>query len=334
MRCSRWHSRCSAKAGCAIPGAACATLAAAAGAPGMAGGQAIDLASSGTALSLAELQTMHRMKTGALIRAAVAAGRCLRAPARRRRRSSALDSLCTTRPGWPSRSSTTCSTSRAPMPRWARPRARMPRNRSRRTCRCWDSPQARRHAEALRAEACAALAPFRRRVPPAGRACRLDRVAQPLTPMPMYPLLERINQPADLRALDRGELRDLCAGAARVPARDGQRRRAGICRRTLARSNSPWRCTTSFNTPADRIVWDVGHQTYVHKILTGRREAMAKLRQAGGPSGFPRRIGKRIRHVRHRAFVDVDLRRAGHGDRSPDARARTGAPSRSSATAR
>jgi farnesyl diphosphate synthase len=55
-------------------GAACATLAVAAGAPGMAGGQAIDLASSGMALSLAELQTMHRMKTGALIRAAVELG--------------------------------------------------------------------------------------------------------------------------------------------------------------------------------------------------------------------------------------------------------------------
>ena len=55
-------------------GTACATLAVASGAPGMAGGQAIDLASSGTALSLPELQTMHRMKTGALIRAAVELG--------------------------------------------------------------------------------------------------------------------------------------------------------------------------------------------------------------------------------------------------------------------
>ena len=55
-------------------GAACATLATAAGAPGMAGGQAIDLASSGAALALPELQTMHRMKTGALIRAAVQLG--------------------------------------------------------------------------------------------------------------------------------------------------------------------------------------------------------------------------------------------------------------------
>jgi farnesyl diphosphate synthase len=55
-------------------GGACATLAVAAGAPGMAGGQAIDLASTGIALTLPELQTMHRMKTGALIRAAVQLG--------------------------------------------------------------------------------------------------------------------------------------------------------------------------------------------------------------------------------------------------------------------
>ena len=69
-----------------------------------------------------------------------------------------------------------------------------------------------------------------------------------------------------------------------------------------------------FDTPRDRIVWDVGHQTYAHKILTGRREAMAKLRQDGGPSGFPRRSRERVRHLRHRAFVDVDLGRARHGD--------------------
>jgi len=44
-----------------------------------------------------------------------------------------------------------------------------------------------------------------------------------------------------------------------------------------------------FDTPDDRLVWDVGHQTYAHKILTGRREGMAHLRQYGGISGFPRR---------------------------------------------
>jgi 1-deoxy-D-xylulose-5-phosphate synthase len=44
-----------------------------------------------------------------------------------------------------------------------------------------------------------------------------------------------------------------------------------------------------FNTPDDRLVWDVGHQTYPHKILTGRRERMPSLRQQGGLSGFPQR---------------------------------------------
>src|SRR5207342_239737 len=46
----------------------------------------------------------------------------------------------------------------------------------------------------------------------------------------------------------------------------------------------------AFDTPHDRIVWDVGHQTYAHKILTGRRAGMSRLRMAGGPAGFPRRL--------------------------------------------
>src|SRR4030095_9109026 len=71
-------------------GTACAMLAAAAGAPGMAGGQAIDLASAGSALSLGELQTMHRMKTGALIRASVQLGAACGRPLEREE-SAALD---------------------------------------------------------------------------------------------------------------------------------------------------------------------------------------------------------------------------------------------------
>src|SRR6185295_17476255 len=45
----------------------------------------------------------------------------------------------------------------------------------------------------------------------------------------------------------------------------------------------------AFDTPRDRIVWDVGHQTFAHKVLTGRRGQMSELRMLGGPSGFPRR---------------------------------------------
>ena len=104
----------------------------------------------------------------------------------------------------------------------------------------------------------------------------------------MYPLLERINSPADLRALDRSELRDLSRELrafliATVSQTGGHlSSNLGTVELTVA-------LHYIFNTPADRIVWDVGHQTYAHKILTGRREAMPKLRQAGGPSGFPRR---------------------------------------------
>jgi 1-deoxy-D-xylulose-5-phosphate synthase len=104
----------------------------------------------------------------------------------------------------------------------------------------------------------------------------------------MYPLLERINSPADLRALDRSELRDLSRELrafliATVSQSGGHlSSNLGTVELTVA-------LHYVFNTPVDRIVWDVGHQTYAHKILTGRREAMPKLRQAGGPSGFPRR---------------------------------------------
>ena len=104
----------------------------------------------------------------------------------------------------------------------------------------------------------------------------------------MYPLLERINSPADLRALDRSELRDLSRELrafliATVSQTGGHlSSNLGTVELTVA-------LHYTFNTPADRIVWDVGHQTYAHKILTGRREAMPRLRQADGPSGFPRR---------------------------------------------
>ena len=70
-----------------------------------------------------------------------------------------------------------------------------------------------------------------------------------------------------------------------------------------------------FDTPHDRLVWDVGHQTYPHKILTGRRERMATLRQLGGICGLSAPRRERVRHLRHRALVDLDLGRARHGGR-------------------
>ena len=105
----------------------------------------------------------------------------------------------------------------------------------------------------------------------------------------MYPLLERINQPADLRALDRSELRDL-SRELRAFLLGTVAQTGGHLSSNLGTVELTVALHYTFNTPHDRIVWDVGHQTYAHKILTGRRQAMAKLRQAGGPSGFPRRV--------------------------------------------
>jgi 1-deoxy-D-xylulose-5-phosphate synthase len=104
----------------------------------------------------------------------------------------------------------------------------------------------------------------------------------------MYPLLERINSPADLRLLDRSELRDL-ARELRDFLLHSVAQTGGHLSSNLGTVELTIALHYVFATPEDRIVWDVGHQTYAHKILTGRRAAMARLRQWEGPSGFPRR---------------------------------------------
>ena len=106
--------------------------------------------------------------------------------------------------------------------------------------------------------------------------------------MNMYPLLERINNPADLRLLDKSELRDL-ARELRDFLLHSVAQTGGHLSSNLGTVELTIALHYIFATPDDRIVWDVGHQTYAHKILTGRREAMARLRQWDGPSGFPRR---------------------------------------------
>ena len=104
----------------------------------------------------------------------------------------------------------------------------------------------------------------------------------------MYPLLEKIDSPADLRKLERPQLRDL-ARELRAFLLHSVARTGGHLSSNLGTVELTVALHYVFDTPADRIVWDVGHQTYAHKILTGRREAMGKLRQWEGPSGFPRR---------------------------------------------
>jgi 1-deoxy-D-xylulose-5-phosphate synthase len=101
-------------------------------------------------------------------------------------------------------------------------------------------------------------------------------------------LLKTIHSPADLRLLAPGQLKPL-AQELRAFVLDSVSKTGGHLSSNLGTVELTIALHYVFNTPDDRIVWDVGHQTYPHKILTGRREAMATLRQYGGISGFPRR---------------------------------------------
>jgi len=113
----------------------------------------------------------------------------------------------------------------------------------------------------------------------------LDEI--PLT-RPDTPLLDQIQSPADLRMIEPAQLKDLarelrkfllyCVGQTGGHFGAG----LGVVELTIA-------LHYVFNTPEDRLVWDVGHQAYPHKILTGRRERMLTMRQAGGLAAFPSR---------------------------------------------
>ena len=104
----------------------------------------------------------------------------------------------------------------------------------------------------------------------------------------MTGLLKTINDPSDLRRLPRSQLRTV-ADEVRACVLDNVARTGGHLSSNLGTVELTVALHYVFNTPDDRLVWDVGHQTYPHKILTGRRERMPTLRQLGGLSGFPQR---------------------------------------------
>src|SRR5258706_888559 len=104
----------------------------------------------------------------------------------------------------------------------------------------------------------------------------------------MYELLKTVNDPADLRRLDHRQLQQL-AEEVRAYVLDSVSKTGGHLSSNLGTVELTIALHYVFETPGDRIVWDVGHQTYPHKILTGRREQMARLRMIDGISGFPRR---------------------------------------------
>src|SRR3569623_1813676 len=103
-------------------------------------------------------------------------------------------------------------------------------------------------------------------------------------------LLETIHDPSDLRKLPRPQLLPL-AEELRAYLLDSVSKTGGHLSSNLGTVELSIALHYVFNTPHDRIVWDVGHQTYPHKILTGRRERMSSLRQLGGLAGFPSRAG-------------------------------------------
>ena len=101
-------------------------------------------------------------------------------------------------------------------------------------------------------------------------------------------LLESIDDPSALRRLPRAQLKEL-ADELRECVLHNVAKTGGHLSSNLGTVELTIALHYVFNTPHDRLVWDVGHQTYPHKILTGRREGMPTLRQLGGISGFPRR---------------------------------------------
>jgi 1-deoxy-D-xylulose-5-phosphate synthase len=104
----------------------------------------------------------------------------------------------------------------------------------------------------------------------------------------MYTLLNTINSPEQLRVLSREQLPQL-AMELREFLVESVSKTGGHLSSNLGTVELTIALHTVFNTPDDKLVWDVGHQTYVHKILTGRRAAMSTLRMAGGIAGFPKR---------------------------------------------
>ncbi len=115
-----------------------------------------------------------------------------------------------------------------------------------------------------------------------------ERAQTLFVPRPATPLLDTIRDPADLRALDDAKLRQL-ADELRLETIDAVSVTGGHLGAGLGVVELTVALHHVFDTPRDRLIWDVGHQAYPHKILTGRRDRIRTLRQPGGLSGFTRR---------------------------------------------
>lgn len=117
-----------------------------------------------------------------------------------------------------------------------------------------------------------------------------------------YPLLEQVNDPQQLKALPADQLEPLCEEIRQFLI-ENVSKTGGHLSSNLGTIELTVALHRAFSTPQDKFVFDVGHQCYTHKILTGRRERFDSLRQLGGISGFPN-----PKESVHDAFV------AGHGN--------------------
>jgi len=141
---------------------------------------------------------------------------------------------------------------------------------------------------------------------PSHRPLESDNIVIPVTIMPnsIFPILNQIDSPADLRRLDIVDLVQL-AGELREFLIESVANTGGHLAAGLGTVELTIALHRVFHTPDDRLVWDIGHQAYPHKILTGRRDAMHQLRRQGGLSGFL-----------NRAESDYDAFGAGHSSTS------------------
>ncbi len=110
----------------------------------------------------------------------------------------------------------------------------------------------------------------------------------PLPPRPATPMLDRVDIPSDLRNFSAEQLRQV-ADELRAETIDAVSTTGGHLGASLGVVELTVALHAVFDTPRDRLLWDVGHQAYPHKILTGRRDRIRTLRQPGGLSGFTRR---------------------------------------------
>ncbi len=109
-----------------------------------------------------------------------------------------------------------------------------------------------------------------------------------LSPSPPTPMLDRVRYPADLRNFSAEQLKQL-ADELRAETLDAVSVTGGHLGASLGVVELTVAIHAIFDTPYDRLIWDVGHQCYPHKILTGRRDRIRTLRQGGGLSGFTKR---------------------------------------------